>query len=131
MLDKVSEPGEIGKARQKIAAIGPKFDPDILETDPARLLPACSKAKERRENLAGHRLRGGSAPATRSLSARSVPPARSSFNSRWRICRWRQAGRMAPTHRNLGNYFAVHGILTVVANYRLAPITNIRPPPMT
>ena len=31
MLDKVSEPYEIAQVRQKIAAIGPKFDPDILE----------------------------------------------------------------------------------------------------
>ena len=67
MLDKVSEPSEIATARQKIAAIGPKFDPEILETTRHIYAPAGRQAQKRGEDHAGYRVWHRSSPATRPL----------------------------------------------------------------
>jgi triacylglycerol lipase len=121
MLDKVSETGEITQARQKIAAIGPKFGPDILETTRNIYGPLVSKPRT-------------AVKVTQDIAYGTDPrqkldlyqPAEASG----RVIVYIPGGGFVGGDKrdadgtfycNVGNYFADHGILTVVANYRLAP----------
>jgi triacylglycerol lipase len=121
MLDKVSEPGEIAKARQKIAAIGPKFDPDILETTRQVYAPLVQKPKSAVKILPD--IAYGTDPRQQ---LDLYQPAQATGQ----VIVYIPGGGFVggdkrdadgTFYRNLGNYFADHGILTVVVNYRLAP----------
>jgi len=121
MLDKVSEPSEIATARQKIAAIGPKFDPEILEITRHIYAPLVGKPKSAVKVTPD--IPYGTGPRQQ---LDLYEPA----NTTGQVIVYIPGGGFiggdkrdadGTFYRNLGNYFADHGILTVVANYRLAP----------
>jgi triacylglycerol lipase len=120
MLDKTANT-EVAEALRKIATIGPKFDLDILEQTGKIYTPMVRKPKtevritadvpygpDPRQKLDVYRPASGSADVTLVY----IPGG--GF-----IGGDKNAG--GAFYGNLGNYFADHGILTVVANYRLAP----------
>ena len=121
MLDKVSEPNEIAQVRQKIAAIGPKFDPDILEATRKVYGPLVGKPKT------GVKVTEDIAYGTDPRQKLDLyQPAKASGQ----VIVYIPGGGFVggdkrdadgTFYRNVGNYFADHGIVTVVANYRLAP----------
>ena len=121
MLDKVSEPSEIAEARRKIAAIGPKFDPEILETTSRIYAPLVGKPKTAVKVTAD--VAYGSDPRQKLDVYQPAKPSGT-------VLVYIPGGGFVGGDKNdangifygnLGNYFADHGILTIVANYRLAP----------
>ncbi|MGZ5828000.1 MAG: alpha/beta hydrolase [Xanthobacteraceae bacterium] len=120
MLDKVSEPSEVAQARSKIAAIGPKFDPDILEATGRVYAPLVGKPKSALKVTAD--IAYGSDPRQK---VDVYQPAQATGA----VLVYVPGGGFVGGDKNgggafygnLGNYFADHGILTIIANYRLAP----------
>lgn len=120
MLDKVLEPSEIVEARRKVAGIGPKFDPDILETTRLLYAPLVRKPKTAVKVTAD--VAYGSDPRQKLDIYQPMQPTGA-------VIVYIPGGGFVGGDKNadnifypnLGNYFADHGILTVVANYRLAP----------
>jgi acetyl esterase/lipase len=120
MLDKVSETSEIAQARSKITAIGPKFDPDILEATSRIYTPLVGKPKTAVKITAD--VAYGSDPRQK-LDV--YQPAQATGQ----VIVYIPGGGFVGGDKNgggafygnLGNYFADHGILTIIANYRLAP----------
>lgn len=121
MLDKVSEPGEIAQAREKIAAIGPKFDPEILEATRKIYSPLVGKP-------------GTGVKVTQDIAYGAEPRQKLDLfqpaNASGQVLVYIPGGGFVAGDKrdadstfycNIGNYFADHGILTVIANYRLAP----------
>ena len=122
MLDQVkTASSEVADALRKIAAIGPKFDPDILEQTGRIYTPMVKKPKtavqvtadvaygsDPRQKLDVYRPASGSADVTMVY----IPGGGFVGGDK------NSGGAF---YGNLGNYFADHGILTIVANYRLAP----------
>ncbi len=120
MLDKTAS-SEVTEALRKVAAIGPKFDLEILEQTGKIYAPMVKKPKtavqvtadvaygsDPRQKLDVYRPASGNADITMVY----IPGG--GF-----IGGDKNAG--GAFYGNLGNYFADHGILTIVANYRLAP----------
>jgi len=121
MLDQVrGSQGELTDVRRKVAAIGPNFDPDILEATRALYVPLIGKPSGPVKVTAD--VAYGS-DARQKLDV--YQPAASSD----RVLVYIPGGGFVGGDKNsdgvfyvnLGNYFAGHGILTIVANYRLAP----------
>jgi acetyl esterase/lipase len=121
MLDKVLEPEEIAQARQKVAAVGPKFDPDVLEITRKVYAPLVNKPRTAVKVLQDIAY-GNDARQKLDLFQPANPSGQV-------LVYIPGGGFVAGDKRdaentfycNIGNYFADHGILTVVANYRLAP----------
>jgi acetyl esterase/lipase len=121
MLDQVrGSASDVLNLRRKIAAIGPNFDPDILEATRALYAPLIGKPS-------GHvKITPDIAygPDPRQKLDVYQPGAAAD-----RVLIYIPGGGFTGGDKNvdgvfyvnLGNYFAGHGILTVVANYRLAP----------
>jgi acetyl esterase/lipase len=120
MLDKTAS-DEVSEALRKIAAIGPKFDLDILEQTRKIYTPMVKKPKttvqitadiaygsDSRQRLDVYR------PASSKAEVTIIYMPGGGF-----IGGDKNSGGVF--YSNLGNYFAGHGILTIVANYRLAP----------
>jgi triacylglycerol lipase len=121
MLDKTADGGkEVAEALRKVAAIGPKFDPDILELTRQIYLPLIRKPKTAVKVIAD--VAYGSDPR-RKLDV--YQPAQGSGITMVYIPGGGFVGGDkngdGVFYGNLGNYFADHGILTLIANYRLAP----------
>jgi acetyl esterase len=121
MLDKVS--ADIADVSRKVAAFGPVFNPDILGATRALYAPLVGKSrtgvqvtkdvaygKDPRQNLDIYRPAQG---ADRTLIY--IPGGGFVGGSK------DGDDGVGPFYGNLGNYFADHGVLTLVANYRLAP----------
>ncbi|MBV8513544.1 MAG: alpha/beta hydrolase [Xanthobacteraceae bacterium] len=121
MLDQVKDAArEIADARRKIAAMGPNFDEEILGATRALYAPLI-------------RMPSAAVKVTADVAYGSDP--------RQKLDVYQPAGAAEHVlvyipgggfvagdknldgvfYVNLGNYFASHGILTIVANYRLAP----------
>jgi triacylglycerol lipase len=120
MLDKTAS-NEVAEALRKVAAIGPKFDLDILgqtgkiytpmirkPESPVQVTADIAYGTDPRQKLDVYR------PAGRSADVTMVYIPGGGF-----VGGDKNSG--GAFFGNLGNYFAGHGILTVVANYRLAP----------
>ena len=121
MLDKAADGSkEVTEALRKVAAIGPKFDPDILELTRQIYLPLVRKAKSAVKVTAD--VADGSDPRQK-LDV--YQPAQGSGITMVYIPGGGFVGGDkngdGVFYGNLGNYFADHGILTLIANYRLAP----------
>jgi triacylglycerol lipase len=121
MLDKTADGGkEVAEALRKVAAIGPKFDPDILELTRQIYLPLIRKPKTAVKVIAD--VAYGSDPRQK-LDV--YQPAQGSGITMVYIPGGGFVGGDkngdGVFYGNLGNYFADHGILTLIANYRLAP----------
>jgi acetyl esterase/lipase len=121
MLDQVKGPrGEISDVLRKIAAIGPNFDPDILAATRALYAPLINKSAQHVKITAD--IAYGS-------DARQKLDVYQPAGAADRVLVYIPGGGFTGGDKNLdgvfyvnlGNYFAAHGILTVVANYRLAP----------
>jgi acetyl esterase/lipase len=121
MLDQVKgSRGEISDVLRKIAAIGPNFDPDILAATRALYAPLINKSVQHVKITAD--IAYGPDPRQK-LDV--YQPAGTAD----RVLVYIPGGGFTGGDKNLdgvfyvnlGNYFAGHGILTVVANYRLAP----------
>jgi acetyl esterase/lipase len=121
MLDQVKRSqGHLSDLSRKVAAMGPNFDPDILEATRALYAPLIDKAAGRVKVTAD--IAYGS-DARQKLDV--YQPAATSD----RVLVYVPGGGFVGGDKNLdglfyvnlGNYFASHGILTIVANYRLAP----------
>jgi triacylglycerol lipase len=120
MLDKISEPGEIAQLRKKIAAIGPKFDPEILEATSRMYTPLVGKPKTSVKVTAD--VAYGSDPRQKLdvyQPAQATGPVIVYIPGGGFVGGDKNSG--GAFFGNLGRYFADHGILTIVANYRLAP----------
>ena len=121
MLDLVKDAAsEIADVCRKVAAMGPNFDQDILEATRALFAPLIRKPS-------------GSVKITADIAYGSDPrekldvyqPAQAAGH----VLVYIPGGGFVGGDKNadgvfyvnLGNYFASHGILTIVANYRLAP----------
>jgi len=125
MLDQVKAKDDLVDVRRKVAAMGAKFDPEILEATRALYAPYASKAR-------------GAAKVTADVAYGSDPrqkldvyqPARASDRTLIYIPGGGFVGGDKNSdgvfYCNLGHYFAGHGILTIIANYRLAP-THVWP----
>jgi len=121
MLDKVSEQDEIAQARRKVAAIGPKFDPEVLELTRKIYAPLVSKPHTAVKVLAD--IAYGTEPRQKLDLYQPANPS-------GQILVYIPGGGFVGGDKrdadgifycNIGNYFADHGILTVIVNYRLAP----------
>jgi acetyl esterase/lipase len=121
MLDQVKKPqAELSDLSRKIAAIGPNFDPDILEATRALYAPLIDKAAAHVKKTAD--IAYGTDPRQK-LDV--YQPAGAAD----RVLVYIPGGGFVGGDKNadgvfyvnLGNYLAGHGILTIVANYRLAP----------
>jgi len=121
MLDQVKDStSEVAEVRRRIAAMGPNFDQKVLEATRALYAPLIRKSS-------------GCAKITADVAYGSDPrqkldvyqPAKAAAH----ILVYVPGGGFVGGDKNsdgvfyvnLGNYFASHGILTIVANYRLAP----------
>ncbi len=120
MLDKPSDHAEV---QRKVAAFGPVFNPDILVATRTLYAPLVGKARtavqvskdvaygdDPRQKLDLYR---PAKPADRTLIY--IPGGGFVGGSK------DGDDGVGPFYGNLGNYFADHGILAIVANYRLAP----------
>jgi acetyl esterase len=120
MLDKTND---IAEAVRKVAAFGHNFNPDILGATRAIYAPLVGKArtgvqvtkdvaygKDPRQNLDIYR------PAQAADRTMIYIPGGGFVGG----SKDGDDG-VGPFYGNLGNYFADHGVLTLVANYRLAP----------
>jgi triacylglycerol lipase len=121
MLDQVrGSQGELMDVRRNIAAIGANFDPDILEATRALYAPLIDKPSARVKVTAD---------VAYGTDARQKLDVYQPAGSADRVLVYIPGGGFVGGDKNgdgvfyvnLGNYFAGHGILTVVANYRLAP----------
>src|SRR5262245_4735255 len=121
MLDQVKgSQGELSDLRRKIAAIGPNFDPHIRLPSGARYAPLINKPTKQVKTTADIAY----GPDPRQKLDVYQPGAAAD-----RALVYIPGGGFTGGDKNLdgvfyvnlGNYFAAHGILTVVANYRLAP----------
>jgi acetyl esterase/lipase len=121
MLDQVKDStAEVADVRRKVAAMGANFDQNILEATRALYAPLIRKS---------------------SAGVKITSDAAYGGDPRQKLDVYQPAETAAPVllyipgggfvggdkngdgvfYVNLGNYFASHGILTIVANYRLAP----------
>jgi acetyl esterase/lipase len=120
MLDQVrGSQSELAELRRKVAAMGANFDPDILEATRALYAPLIKA--------------NGQAKVTADIAygtdARQKLDVYQPATSSGRVLIYIPGGGFTGGDKNidgvfyvnLGNYFAGHGILTIVANYRLAP----------
>ncbi|HVG52484.1 MAG TPA: alpha/beta hydrolase, partial [Xanthobacteraceae bacterium] len=120
MLDKVSEPTEIAEARRKVLAIGPKFDPDILELTRQIYAPLVHKPKSAVKVTADVAYDSDTRQKLDVYQPAQPTGAMIVFIPGGGFVGGDKNGDNV-FYPNLGNYFADHGILTIVANYRLAP----------
>jgi acetyl esterase/lipase len=121
MLDQIrGSQGELSDLRRKIAAMGPNFDQDILEATRALYAPLIAKVAGRVKITADQAY--GTDPRQK---LDIYHPAAAADHVLVYIPGGGFIGGDKNTdgvfYVNLGNYFAGHGILTIVANYRLAP----------
>lgn len=120
MLDKTHTSKEVAEALRKVAAIGHKFDPSILEATQAIYGPMIQKPATAVQVTAD--IAYGSDPRQKLDVYRPAQP-------NGRVMVYVPGGGFVGGDKNadgvfyvnLGNYFADHGILTVIINYRLAP----------
>jgi triacylglycerol lipase len=120
MLDKISEADEIAQLRKKIAAIGPKFDPEVLEATSRIYTPLVGEPRTSVKVTAD--IAYGSDPRQKLDLYQPAQPT-------GRVIVYIPGGGFVGGDKNgggafygnLGRYFADRGILTVIANYRLAP----------
>lgn len=120
MLDKTHASKEVTEALRKVAAIGHKFDPDILEATRAIYAPMIGKPATAVQVTAD--VAYGTDPRQKVDVYRPAKPD-------GRVMVYVPGGGFVGGDKNtdgvfycnLGNYFADHGILTVIVNYRLAP----------
>jgi acetyl esterase/lipase len=120
MLDKTSD---IAEVRRKVAAFGPAFNPDILVATRNIYAPLVGKART-------------AVQVTKDVAYGSDPrqkvdvykPAQAADRTVIYIPGGGFVGGskdgddgVGPFYGNLGNYLADHGVLTIIANYRLAP----------
>jgi acetyl esterase/lipase len=120
MLDKVSETGEVAQARKKLASIGAKFDPDILEITGRIYTPLVGKPKTAVKVSAD--ISYGPDPRQKLdlyQPANAAGPVVVYIPGGGFVAGDKNSG--GAFYGNLGNYLADHGIVTIVANYRLAP----------
>src|SRR5262245_14690905 len=121
MLDQVKKPqAELSDLSRKVAAMGPNFDPDILEATRALYAPLIDTATAKVKK---------SADIAYGSDARQKLDVYQPAGAADRVLVYIPGGGFVGGDKNsdgvfyvnLGNYFAGHGILTIVANYRLAP----------
>ncbi len=121
MLDKVAAPsGEIAEVLRKVAAFGTKFDPDILEAT-RKLYAPLVKAPKSAVAVTADVAYGADARQKLDVYKPAQPADR--------VLIYIPGGGFVGGDKNgdgvfygnVGRYFAGHGILTLVANYRLAP----------
>jgi acetyl esterase/lipase len=121
MLDKTADTNkEVAEALRKVAAIGPKFDMDILEQTGRIYTPMVRGPKTAVQVTAD--VAYGSDPRQKLDVYRPAQAANTTLvfiPGGGFIGGDKNSG--GAFYGNLGNYFADHGILTIVANYRLAP----------
>jgi acetyl esterase/lipase len=121
MLDQVRGSAvELLDLRRKVAAMGSNFDPDILEATRALYAPLIGKPT-------------GHIKVTADIAYGNDPRQKLDIyqpaTAADRVMIYIPGGGFTGGDKNvdgvfyvnLGNYFAGHGILTIVANYRLAP----------
>jgi acetyl esterase/lipase len=120
MVDQVrGSQTELSELRRKVVAMGPNFDPDIQEATRALYAPLI-------------RFKGQvkvTADIAYGADARQKLDVYQPENSTGRVLIYVPGGGFTGGDKNLdglfyvnlGNYFAAHGILTIVSNYRLAP----------
>ncbi|MFZ0841188.1 MAG: alpha/beta hydrolase [Xanthobacteraceae bacterium] len=121
MLDQVKDAArEIADVRRKVAAMGPNFDEEILGATRALYAPLIRKPS-------------ASVKVTADVAYGSDPRQKLDVyqpaGSAEHVLVYIPGGGFVGGDKNLdgvfyvnlGNYFASHGILTIVANYRLAP----------
>jgi acetyl esterase/lipase len=121
MLDQVKDStAEIADVRRRIAAMGPNFDQNILEATRALYAPLI------RKSLGGVKVTSDVAYGGDPRQKLDVyQPAETAKH----VLLYIPGGGFVGGDKNgdgvfyvnLGNYFASHGTLTIVANYRLAP----------
>jgi triacylglycerol lipase len=120
MLDK---PHDIAEAARKVAAFGPQFNPDILVATRGIYAPLVGTARTKVQ--VSKDVSYGSDPRHKLDVYRPAQPAD-------RVLIYVPGGGfvggskdgddgVGPFYGNLGNYFADHGVLTIIINYRLAP----------
>jgi triacylglycerol lipase len=121
MLDKVTTPGgETAELVRKISSFGTKFDPDILEATRAIYAPLVKAPQSPIEVMAD--VSYGADPRQKLDVYKPAQPSD-------RVLLYIPGGGFVGGDKNgdgifytnIGRYFASHGILTIVANYRLAP----------
>lgn len=120
MLDKTDV---VAEARRKIAAIGPVFNPDILAATREIYAPMVGKP---RTNVQVTKDVAYGQDARHKLDV--YRPAQATGQILIYIPGGGFVGGskdgddgVGPFYGNIGNYFADHGVVTVIANYRLAP----------
>jgi acetyl esterase/lipase len=121
MLDQVKDStSEVADVRRRVAAMGANFDQNILQATRALYAPLIRKSSGHVKITAD--VAYGSDPRQKLDVYQPAEPAE-------RVLVYIPGGGFVGGDKNadgvfyvnLGNYFASHGILTVVANYRLAP----------
>ncbi len=124
MLDQVrTADKEVAEAARKVAAFGPVFNPDILAATRTIYAPLVKKARTAVQ--VSKDVAYGADPRQKLDVYRPAQAAD-------RVLIYIPGGGFVggskdgdegtgPFYGNLGNYFADHGILTIIANYRLAP----------
>jgi acetyl esterase/lipase len=120
MLDQVKgSSAQIADALRKVAAMGPNFSPDILEATKAIYAPLIAKPDGRVKVTAD---------VAYGSDARQKLDVYQPATAADRVLVYIPGGGFVGGDKNdgvfygnLGRYFAGHGILTVIANYRLAP----------
>ena len=118
MLDQVSESAAISQVRRKVAAMGATFDPDILAATRALYAPLVRKPRVQ-----------VTADVAYGADPRQKLDVYQPAQAADRVLVYIPGGGFTGGDKNgdgifyvnLGTYFADHGILTIVANYRLAP----------
>jgi acetyl esterase len=121
MLDQVKEPTiEVAGVRRRVAGMGPNFDQTILEATRALYAPLIRKSSGC-ATITADVAYGGDLRQRLDV----YQPAKAAEH----VLVYVPGGGFVGGDKNLdgvfyvnlGNYFASHGILTIVANYRLAP----------
>lgn len=121
MPDKTADASkEVVEALRKLAAIGPVFNPDILEQTSRIYTPLVRRPTSAVQVTAD--VAYGSDPRQKLDVYRPAQPADVTmvYIPGGGFVGGDKNGN-GVFYGNLGNYFADHGILTIVANYRLAP----------
>jgi acetyl esterase len=115
--DQVRDPTSVvADVRRMVAAMGPNFDHNILEATRALYAPLIQKSSGS-VKIAVDIAYGGD----RRQKLDVYQPAEASKHALVFVPGGGFVGGDKFFYRNLGNYCASHGILTIVANYRLAP----------
>lgn len=120
MLDNTHASKEVTEALRKVAAIGHRFDPEILAATAEIYTPMVRKPRTAVQVMADVAY-GADARQKLDLYRPAQPDGRVMVYIPGGGFVGGDKNGGGAFYGNLGNYFADHGVLTIVANYRLAP----------